>query len=1048
MQSTGKIIALVVVASVALAALSSVVNSVHMAPVFGQSGSGSDGSGAASPTIDLYQGSLTNVENDLRTMTDEQLNTTLMVLYGYTNTAYMRSAVMTDYDEGTWTSAPSPLQFYADDAILAPFNGDPQVLSMVSVSPVQGASGNIPVFKDLEEVRCPTAFRYCPEYGTVSIMNRITDSYECYFDVFDHNQSVLENASVPSDSRYLQIPSKIASEILKTAEFVTNGTTSPYDKAMELRDYLRSGYIYDLKYDPAPVGEDPVLWFLLHSKKGACTQFNSALTLMARSLGIPARYVVGFVVDQRAVWQSVRLAHAHAYCEIELDGVGWVIVDGAPFSFTDAYHFDATRYWKDDVVTSAAPKNESLAKIAGWVSTPLGEYATVPVVGLELGLYKGSDLSRVGRTDELGNFVFNDLPWGDYVLRPFLTDRWIPLDYTDLDLHCEAYSFHVVHFSVAPNPFQPQGEETFTSLDRSSFSLEQRTAFYANGTVVNADGIAQEGMGVEVLIADASTPSDRTICGIGNVTDGRFVICCMVPDDIPTGHYIVSAMAIGNSTHAPSGCSADADLFDDTTLVLISPRRVPQGVQVAMRATLLEKRSGQPVSGAEIWLEGENMVQTTDENGNVTFNVTHTQVGSCGAQARFNGSYYLGRSNASVSFTVVAIQAEMLTDTLVRGENNTVVGRVYATDMSAAGINVTVAPLVKGGNSSYNVTNYFGFFFLAMDVPKEGTSRGPTELRVSLEDYGVTNLTVRLKDRPKLVATASGSSADVDLAGPSSEPIPGAQLEVTAGNTTLLAMTDPKGGVEVGIPSGTETVKVSFQGNADYADAYAVAQVMPPGFDWTPVIVVAAGLCAAAGGAGIVYTRLQNRRPEVAAEPEVVEEITGPYRIEFPQVERGFPIKWGVDEQLQVDVSGQLENLRLLVDGSGVPLAVSDPTTARASILLPAGEHELIATGPKGSSMKLVRIVDYREETARLYGEAFDALASTSRRLTKDHTPREVEAIVAETMPGVCLESLEIAISRFEIAGFSDHRFGRPDYAEMEVAVQGIKAQCERRRAA
>jgi hypothetical protein len=970
-----------------------------------------------------------------------------MIIYGTPHTAYMRSAVMVDYEAGSWTGQPSELQMFTNEATLPAVAQGVRQESIVSISPVRGATGNLPVFKDLLYVRCHASFTYSAEYGTISTPQRVTDSYECSFDVTDHDRTALANATAPNDQRYLTVPTGIASDLGKLASFVTEGKSKPYAKAMALRDYLRSSYIYDSKYDPAPPGEDPVLWFLLHGKKGVCTQFNSALALMARSEGIPARYVVGFVIDPDSNYQSIRLAHAHAYCEIELEGIGWVIIDAAPLSFTEPFHVDNSTYWKDDVVTSEEPKNESLGKIAGWISQPLSLYTSAPVPDLELGLYNGTDLMRVTKTDGGGTFVFGDLDWGTYILRPFLTDRWTAIDKSELVLDCGPYAFFVVSFSVRPNTDFAHGDVTFTELSRTAYSLEQRTGFNVSGTVRDAVGDVQEGMGVEIMISNASTPWDRIICGLGTVAGGSFDIDCMVPDGIPTGHYVVTAMAMGNSTHASSECSAGASLSDETVLVLTVPRRMPQGVQIQVRAHLGEKRSGLAVAGAEIWLDGVATCALTNELGNVTFNMTYHQTGEHGAAIRFEGSTYLGNSNASVTFEVMAISAEILTDTIVRGETNVILGRVYAQDMPCAGINVTFRSIVDGDNSSSNITNFFGFFFVTKDIPEKGLARGPLEISYVLGNYTEGICTVRVKDRPMLTASASGISADMSLASPSSEPIPGAQLELTAGNVTLLTMTDSKGAVEVGIPSGTETVRVQFQGNEDYASAFAEVQVLPAGFDWSSLLIVAGTVAAAGTGAGAIYVVIRHRRPADKGEPEIIEEIMGPYQIGFPQIERGFPAKWGIDEQLEVSVEGKTKAAKLLVDGAEVPLTTSGSSGQSAVLLLPPGAHEIVASGPDGRSMRLVRVVDYREETGRLYHQAFDALASNSKRLTPDHTPREIEAIVSEALPNVCLEALEVAVSRFEVAGFSDHKFTRSDYVEMELAVEGIKAQCGRRRA-
>ncbi|MDD1770538.1 MAG: hypothetical protein LUO79_05585 [Methanomassiliicoccales archaeon] len=1049
MQGAGKIIALVVVASVALSALSSVINDVHVVPMFNQGGGGETGD--ASPEGNLIQyASLSKVENDMSFLTEKQLNTTMFVLYGRTGTAYMRSAVLTDYSGGTWTAAGSELAQFVNEAFVTvpDSQGATRTITSVTVSPARTMIGGVPTFKDTYLFRAEGPIEYSQEFGTYSV-TRVSDSYLCAYLLTNYDVNALANASSPNDERYLGVPSGISQELADLADFVTQGKNTSYEKAMALRDFLRAGYTYDTKYEKAPTGEDPVLWFLLHGKKGVCSQFNSALTLLARSIGIPARYVTGYVVDPDGNFQIVRLAHAHAYAEIELEGVGWIILDATPFSFTDPFHLEPdSAGWKDDLVTSAEPKNETLARIAGWVSMPSqpgdpwGNYE-IPVGGIDLALYRGSELVRVAATDAQGNFWLTDLEWGNYTLVPVLVG-WKALGPDRLDLPCHEYTFHVVHFMISPLPSVPPGDQTYPELWCSDLSLQQRTSFHVNGTVRDGSGIAIEGASVLVLVRSA--PSGNSIvCGGGTVSGGGFDMQCVVPDGIPTGNLIVTAWAPGNETYAPAVCETTASLYDYGELVLSAPVRIPQGVPVDFHLHLEEKRSGLPIANAVIDLGGIAPNPTTDEGGNATFSLTYASHGVSNVLAMFAGSQFVGACNASIEFSIIALQAEVVTETLVRGEMNLLVGRVYANDIPAVGVNVTLLPLVAGGSAVNNSTNEFGYFFLNVDLPMTGIERGPHEVNMSLADCALANWTMRIKDRPKLETVASGGSAAIVLRGTSSEPLSGAKLEVSAGNKTLMALTDSKGSADVSVPPDSSTVRVTFAGNEEYASAVTEVAMSPAGFDWSFLLWIAGGVCVAGVVAGVAYSRRGAKSDGEDGNPAIIEEIDGPYTIEFPAIEKGFPAKWAQDEELAVAVRGRLEGVRLLVDGSEVAFARVEGETAEGRLLLAPGIHEIRAIGRAGFSMRIVRIVDYREEVARLYHEALEALSSMSPSITRDHTPREVQRLAERETTCVCSEALEVAVSRFEVACFSTHEFGRPGYLDMELAVSGIRAFLGRR---
>lgn len=89
------------------------------------------------------------------------------------------------------------------------------------------------------------------------------------------------------------------------------------------------------EYNPdtpaTPEGEDFVSYFLTESHEGYCMHFASAATLILRHIGIPARYVTGYVADVPASGHvNVPDSAAHAWVEIYLDGYGWEPVEVTP----------------------------------------------------------------------------------------------------------------------------------------------------------------------------------------------------------------------------------------------------------------------------------------------------------------------------------------------------------------------------------------------------------------------------------------------------------------------------------------------------------------------------------------------------------------------------------------------------------------------------------------------------------------------------------------------------------------------------------------------
>ena len=129
-------------------------------------------------------------------------------------------------------------------------------------------------------------------------------------------------------SDYLSVPDSVSPLVQDITMDVIFGITDPLDRAVAIRDYLRNEYPYSLQTGTPDPNEDFVSWFLLKEKKGYCTYFASAMTVMCRMAGIPARYVIGYaVVPPEDGTATITTADGHAWTEIYLEGFGWLTMD-------------------------------------------------------------------------------------------------------------------------------------------------------------------------------------------------------------------------------------------------------------------------------------------------------------------------------------------------------------------------------------------------------------------------------------------------------------------------------------------------------------------------------------------------------------------------------------------------------------------------------------------------------------------------------------------------------------------------------------------------
>ncbi len=126
--------------------------------------------------------------------------------------------------------------------------------------------------------------------------------------------------------RYLQLPNDLPARVAEEAKKVTAAGTNPYDKSILLQDYLRS-FPYDLAVESAPAGRDSVDFLLFDLKRGYFDYQATAMTVMLRTLGIPARITVGYILDPEEVEETrylVRKDDAYSWVEVFFPGYGWV----------------------------------------------------------------------------------------------------------------------------------------------------------------------------------------------------------------------------------------------------------------------------------------------------------------------------------------------------------------------------------------------------------------------------------------------------------------------------------------------------------------------------------------------------------------------------------------------------------------------------------------------------------------------------------------------------------------------------------------------------
>lgn len=157
--------------------------------------------------------------------------------------------------------------------------------------------------------------------------------------------STVSNASVdrlraagtqyaPWLASYRQVPSDLPARVTAKAREITAGATNAYDQANLIEQYIRT-FAVDTQIKPAPSRRDSVDYFLFDIQRGYFDYHASAMVVMLRSLGVPARMTVGYVLrpqdrDPNTNIYTVTEANAFAWPEVYFPGLGWVEFNPTP----------------------------------------------------------------------------------------------------------------------------------------------------------------------------------------------------------------------------------------------------------------------------------------------------------------------------------------------------------------------------------------------------------------------------------------------------------------------------------------------------------------------------------------------------------------------------------------------------------------------------------------------------------------------------------------------------------------------------------------------
>ncbi len=275
----------------------------------------------------------------------------------------------------------------------------------------------LPVPYDSHFIGAGPDFAYVPGSQTVSVRSatalRTLTPYQVSYSEVDPTIDQLRNSTAPpADVMRLDgtVPAGVPSIVGDTAREVTAGAQNPYEQALLLQSFFRdhNAFTYDVNAAYG-YGYDAMKNFLVQ-RRGFCQHFAATMAMMARTLGIPARVVVGFLQSdhQNDNHQYVITSHnVHAWPELYFGGVGWVRFEPTP-SVDAPFPGYAPRTKAPDPASSSAPTSG--------VNPTVGERPTASVAPTTTGGSSGGSgfagaVPSTGWLVLLGLVLLALLPW-------------------------------------------------------------------------------------------------------------------------------------------------------------------------------------------------------------------------------------------------------------------------------------------------------------------------------------------------------------------------------------------------------------------------------------------------------------------------------------------------------------------------------------------------------------------------------------------------------------------------------------------------------------
>jgi len=174
-------------------------------------------------------------------------------------------------------------------------------------------------------------YLYENQAGIVLVAKSYEGDYQPY--TVYYTEDHVDLLSEEERQAYLNLPDTGLDNTRIIAKQVSDKGETDHEKMQHLVNYLRLNYRYELEPEDHDPDEDFVEAFLTDGQVGYCTYFATSLAVMGRTIGIPTRYVEGFLSDYKMDEDglyNISGDRAHAWVEAYIEGKGWVTLEATP----------------------------------------------------------------------------------------------------------------------------------------------------------------------------------------------------------------------------------------------------------------------------------------------------------------------------------------------------------------------------------------------------------------------------------------------------------------------------------------------------------------------------------------------------------------------------------------------------------------------------------------------------------------------------------------------------------------------------------------------